>query len=291
MQEFEFHSPKSLNEVYDFLEKKGGKLIAGGTDVIPQMANGRFQAAMLIDLSSLEELSFIKKEDDVIHIGALTKYSSLINSDLLQATAPVLVEAARTVGAVQTQNRGTIAGNIGNASPAGDLLPPLLVLNAVVTLTNREGVRQVPLSKFLLGPGKTDLSQGEIIYQISFKKPDPETRSSFIKFGNRQAMAISVVSTAVLLKVDLSEKVEDIRIALGAVAPTPIRCRRAENVLRGKKMTAALIEETAALAAEESSPISDVRASANFRRHAAQVLVQRGLHNCLSSESGRRKFQ
>ena len=170
----------------------------------------------------------------------------------------------------------------GNASPAGDLLPPLLVLDAVLTLTSREGVRQVPLSKFLLGPGKTDLSKGEIIYEISFKKPDPETRSSFIKFGNRQGMAISVVNTAVLLKVDPTEKVEDIRIALGAVAPTPIRCRRAENVLLGKKVTAALIEKTAAAAAEESSPISDVRASADFRRHAAKVLVQRCLRNCLS---------
>jgi len=284
MQEFDFYSPKTLTEAYDFLEKKGGKVIAGGTDVIPQMSNGRFQTNLLIDISYLSELSYIKQEDDLIQIGGLTNYSLMINSALLQTSAPLLVEAAASVGAIQTQNRGTLGGNIGNASPAGDMLPPLLVLDAVVTLTNRMGERQVPLSEFLLGPGKTALSPGEIIHHISFKKLDPETRSTFIKSGNRKGMAISVVNTAFLIVIDSSESVEDIRISLGAVAPTPIRCPKAEAVLIGKKITQALLEETAAMAATECSPITDIRASADYRRHAAEVLVQRGLQQCLSSE-------
>jgi len=286
MQDFKFHSPKTLTEAYDHLEKKGARVIAGGTDVIPQMANGRFQTDLLVDISYLSELSYIKQEEDVIHIGGLTNYSLMINSPLLKTSAPLLVEAAATVGAIQTQNRGTIAGNIGNASPAGDLLPPLLVLDAVVTLTNREGKRQVSLSEFLLGPGKTALSPGEIIHQISFKGLDPETGSTFIKLGNRQGMAISVVNAAVLLKIDGSENVGDIRLSLGAVAPTPIRCPKAEAVLYGKKITQALLEETAAMAAKECSPISDLRASADYRRHAAQILVKRSLQQCLSPESG-----
>jgi carbon-monoxide dehydrogenase medium subunit len=282
MQEFELHSPKTLTEAYDFLEKSGGRVIAGGTDVIPQMSDGRFQSKLLIDISYLSELNFIDQEGDVIQIGGLTTYSSMINSALLQSSAPLLVEAARTIGSIQTQNRGTIGGNIGNASPAGDILPPLLALDAVVTLTNREGERQVPLSKFLLGPGKTDLLPGEIIHHISFKGLGPEIRSTFIKLGNRQGMAISVVNAAIVLKTDRSENVEDIRISLGAVAPTPIRCPKAEALLRGKKIAPTRIEEAAAMAAEECSPISDVRATADYRRHAAGVLVRRGLTQCLN---------
>lgn len=284
MQEFELHSPKTLTEAYDFLEKEGGKVIAGGTDVIPQLANGRFRTNLLIDISYLSELSFIQQKSDLIHIGGLTNYSLMINSVLLHSSAPLLVEAAGSIGAIQTQNRGTLAGNLGNASPAGDMLPPLLALDAVVTLTNRMGERQVPLSEFLLGPGQTALSQGEIIHHISFNKLGPETRSTFIKAGNRKGMAISVVNTAVVLRIDRSAIVEDVRISLGAVAPTAIRCPRAEAALAGKKITPALLQETAAMAASECSPISDIRATAEYRRHAAEVLVQRGLQQCLTAD-------
>lgn len=284
MQEYEFHSPKTLIEAYDFLEN-GGKVIAGGTDVIPQMSNGRFQTDQLIDISYLSELSFIKKEDNDIHIGGLTNYSMMINSAILQTSAPLLVKAAATVGSIQTQNRGTLAGNIGNASPAGDTLPPLLALDAVVILTNREGQRQVTLEEFLRGPGMTALLPGEIIHHISFQGLAPQTRSTFIKLGSRQGMAISVVNAAVLLRVDRSEVVEDIRISLGAVAPTPIRCPKAEALLLGKKLTQALLEESAAVAAAECSPISDIRATAEYRRHAAEVLVKRGLKQCFHAES------
>lgn len=282
MKEFQFYSPKTLEEAFDLLENKGGKLIAGGTDVIPQMADGRFQTDLLVDISYLDELNFIKQKGNSIQIGGLTSYSSLLNSEVLDSVAPLLVEAAATVGAVQTQNRGTIAGNIGNASPAGDLLPPLLALDAVVKLSNQGGERQVPLSEFLLGPGKTDLSQGEIIHHISFEILDAGTRSTFIKLGNRRGMAISVVNTAVVLKINHEENVEDVRIALGAVAPTPIRCPEAETLLLGKKATSTLLEEVAETAADESSPISDIRGSAEYRKHASRVLVHRGLLKCLS---------
>jgi CO/xanthine dehydrogenase FAD-binding subunit len=162
----------------------------------------------------------------------------------------------------------------------------LLVLDAMVTLTNREGERRLSLSKFLLGPGKTALLPGEIIHHVSFKDLEPGTKSTFKKLGNRQGMAISVVNAAIVLKIDRSENVEDIRISLGAVAPTPIRCPKAEAVLLGEKITFDLIEETAAMAAKECFPISDVRATADYRQHAAEVLVRRGLQQCISSKSG-----
>ena len=281
MKDFEIISPKSLDEALDAIKTIEGKVIAGGTDVIPQMGDGRFVADRLIDISYLEDLRFIKKEGDILRIGALTTYSSIIESDLLQTSAPLLIEAAATVGAVQTQNKGTLGGNIGNASPAGDLLPPLLSLDAELTLLSQGSERQSPLSAFFLGPGKTALSQGEMIHSISFKKLSPKTKSSFIKLGNRRGMAISVVSTAVILRANNAGEAEDVRISLGSVAPTPIRCTQAEALLLDRMLTPSLLEEAASIATDESSPISDIRASAEYRRHAARVLVQRALNRCL----------
>lgn len=281
MKDVEVFSPKTLDEALDVIKTVEGRVIAGGTDVIPQMSDGRFVADSLIDISYLEDLRFIKKEGATIRIGALTTYSSIMQSDLLQTAAPLLVDAAATVGAVQTQNKGTLGGNIGNASPAGDLLPPLLSLNAEITLISQGNERQITLSDFLLGPGKTALSQGEIIHSISFKELSPQSRSTFIKLGNRRGMAISVVSTAVILRLTNKGKVEDLRISLGSVAPTPIRCTQAEAILLGFEPTPSLLEKAAATAADESAPISDIRASADYRRHAVQVLVQRALNNCL----------
>lgn len=281
MKDVEVFSPKTLDEALGIIKTVQGSVIAGGTDVIPQMGDGRFVADNLIDISYLEDMRFIRKEADTLTIGALTTYSSIIQSDLLQTSAPLLVEAAATVGAVQTQNKGTLGGNIGNASPAGDLLPPLLSLDSEITLISQGNQRQIQLSDFLQGPGKTALSQDEIIHSISFKELPPQSRSTFIKLGNRRGMAISVVNTAVILRLNNEGIVEDVRISLGSVAPTPIRCNQAEAILLGFKPSPSLLEEAAVVAANQSSPISDVRASADYRQHAARVLVQRALNKCL----------
>lgn len=279
MQEFNFESPPTLAEVCRRLSDAGGRLIAGGTDVIPQMQAGRFQADRLIDLSRVTELSYIEpKNGSTIEIGGLTNYMRLINSPLLQAEAPLLVQAAELVGAVQTRYRGTLGGNIANASPAGDTLPPLLALNAAVTLVSAAGERTLPLVDLLQGPGKTALARNEVIHHISFDRLPANAKSIFLKLGNRRGMAIAVVSVAVLLQLDQARRVEEVRIALGAVAPTPIRCPRAEAVLKGQPLTEALIEATAASATHECAPIDDVRASAGYRRQMVKVLVRRGLH-------------
>ncbi len=276
MQEFTFESPSTLAEVCRSLAG-GGRLIAGGTDVIPQMEAGRFKADRLIDLSRLAELRYIQWKNGLMVIGALTRYSEMVASPLLQKAAPLLVQAAAEVGAVQTRNRGTLGGNIANASPAGDTLPPLLALNAAVTLVNAAGERVLPLADLLQGPGQTALAPDEVIHSVTFHPLPAGTTSVFLKLGNRQGMAIALASAAVVLRLGPGERVEDVRIALGAVAPTPVRCPRAEVLLVGQALTDDQINRATALAVQECSPIDDVRSSAGYRRHAVKVLVRRGL--------------
>ena len=277
MVEFSLESPQSLAEACQMLTDTSGRLIAGGTDVIPQMRDGRFQAQTLIDLSRLTNLSRIEEQSGTVVIGALTNYTTLRQSPLLQEVAPMLVEVAGLVGGIQTQNRGTIGGNIANASPAGDTLPPLLALNAEVTLSSANGERVLPLAEFLQGPGKTAITSHELLREVRFQRPATGTKSTFMRLGNRRGMVISVVSAAFVLRLDAENRVEDVRIALGAVAPTAIRCLDAESHLRGQVLTVELIEKAAETAVSTSSPIDDVRGTAEYRRHGVKVLVRRGL--------------
>jgi carbon-monoxide dehydrogenase medium subunit len=277
MQEFTFESPQTMDEACQLLAETGGKLIAGGTDVIPQLRDGRFQTDRLIDLSRLDQLSYVEQHNDTITVGALTNYTTMKNSPLLQTEAPLLVEAAGLVGGVQTQNRGTLAGNIGNASPAGDTHPPLLTLNAEVTLVSTGRERTILLADLLQGPGQTAIRSSEMIRQIRFARLPAGTKSTFMRLGNRRGMVISVVSAALVLRLGQGDRVQDVRIALGAVAPTAIRCPKAELLLQGQQLTDPLIEAAAQSVAQECSPIDDVRGTADYRRHSVMVLVRRGL--------------
>ena len=277
MQEFEFHSPRTLEEVCQALADPGGRLIAGGTDVIPQMRDGRLRARRLIDLTHQPDLRFVERHNGRVHIGALTTYAQMMASPLLQTEAPALVQASSVVGSVQTRHRGTLGGNIGNASPAGDTLPALLVMNAEVTLVSADSERRLGLAELLQGPGQTTIGGHEVIHHVSIERPPPNARSIFMRLGNRRGMAVSVASAALVLRMGEEKVVDEARIALGAVAPTVIRCPRAETLLRGEPLTQTLAEEAAQTAAAECSPIDDVRGTAGYRRNAVAQLVGRGL--------------
>jgi len=278
MQEFDFVSPGTLEEACRELVEGGGRLVAGGTDVIPQMLNGRFQAGRLVDLSRLcGLLSYIQTREEWIAIGALTTYTEIVESPLLQACAPALVQAAASVGCLQTRTRGTLGGNIGNASPAGDTLPPLLALDARVTLAGLGSERTVPLQALLHGPGQTAIEAGEVIREVLFKRLPDGVKSVFLKLGSRQGMAVSVVSMAVALGLDADGRVSLARLSLGAVAPAAMRVPAAEDLLLGQPLDEAHIRAAAETASRFCHPISDVRGTAEYRRHAVRVLVQRGL--------------
>lgn len=277
MQEVDFVVAETIDDVYRLLDDTGGRVIAGGTDVIVQMQHGALPTQTLIDVSRLADLRFIHQDGDRIQIGALTTYADITGSPLLQTLAPVLVQAALTVGAPQTRHRGTIGGNIGNASPAGDMLPPLLALNADVTLASAAGTRTLPLTEVLVGPGQTCLADGEIIHSIAFEPLTPPCGAEFVKLGNRKGMAIAVVSAAAALALDDAGRIAVARVAMGAVAPRAVRSSHAEAVLIGQAIDDALLVTAAQAALNDIAPISDVRASAAYRRHATERLVKRAL--------------
>ena len=284
LKPFNFNAPATIEEACRLLAEGAGKVIAGGTDVIPQMRDNRFRAEHLIDLSHLQELSYILANDQTIAIGGLTNHRLLEDSTLLQAEAAALAQAAALVGGVQTRTRGTLAGNIANASPAGDTLPPLLILDAQVTLVSAAGERQMPLAEFLQGPGSTAISAQELIREISFARLPQDTKTVFTRLGNRRGMAISVVSVAALLRLGANDKGEEVRIALGAVAPKAVRCPPPAALLKGKRLTKARIERAAETAVQECKPIDDLRASAEYRRHGVKILVTRSLQALAGKE-------
>lgn len=284
MTPFDFMTPATLPEACRLLAVAGRRPIAGGTDVIPQMRDGRFQAATLVDLSHIHGLATVELVNGDIAIGSLTTYTTMLHSPELQRHAPFLADVSGLVGGVQTQNRGTLGGNVANASPAGDTLPVLLALDATVDLISAAGERSLALADFLRGPGQTALLPGEIIHRLRFAPLPPGAGSLFLRLGNRRGMLISVVSAALVLNVDNAGIVRNCRIALGAVAPTAIRCREAEAVMVGRPVDAARIEEAAQVAAAGCRPIDDLRASAAYRRHGARVLVRRGLRRLAALE-------
>lgn len=286
MTSFEFSSPGSLPEACRLLAVTGRRPIAGGTDVIPQMRDGRFQADGLVDLGRLDDLRGIDRIDGRIAIGSLTTYTTMRDSSFLREHAPILAQVSGEIGGRQTQNRGTLGGNIANASPAGDTLPVLLALDAELDLISDAGERSMPLVDFLRGPGRTALMPGELIRRVCFAPLPKDARSLFLRLGNRRGMLISVVSAALVLARDEDGRVRDCRIALGAVAPVPIRCPGAEAMLLGRRLDSGLIAAVATAAAAACRPIDDVRASADYRRHGVQVLVRRGLKRLTEAEGG-----
>ncbi len=282
MQEFDFLQAQSITELVDLLNESEVRILAGGTDVIPKMRNDLFSAPALVDVSHLDDLRFIDERESKIFIGALTTHQEIANSALLQAENPALVVAAETVGCVQTRNRGTLGGNIANASPAADTVPPLLVYDAQIHLMSKSGERVMPLSEFATGPGATKIASDEFIHSVSFPKLGGAWGSAFKKMGKRSGMAIAVVSAAAAIILDESGNVEDARIALGSVAPTVVRCPDAESMLIGQEPTPEVVRQAAQVCAQDISPIKDVRSAAEYRNHAAVVLAGRAIDQAIS---------
>jgi len=254
------------------------KFIAGGTDLFPALRRGTISLKNknLVDLWSLKELAYIAKEETGIRIGAATLLSDLEESEIIRKYVPVLGEAFSQMGSLQIRNQGTLGGNLCNASPAADTAPPLLVLGARVLLRKGDQKRVMPLEKFFLGPGQTILSQGEMLVEIQIPQPPDGGRFYFFKLGRRNAFTLSIASVATWLKME-DGRIKEIRIALGAVAPTPRRALKTEEFLRGQRMSKEIIEQGAEIIKSEVQPIDDVRASAEYRRDMASVLTKKAI--------------
>ncbi|MCC6192666.1 MAG: xanthine dehydrogenase family protein subunit M [Anaerolineales bacterium] len=274
-----YHVAHSLSEAIALLASDGDgsvRPIAGGTDLMLQLRERPCSAERLVDVGSVPELKRLELQGDVVKIGAAVTYRELIESDLIAQQAYLLHEASRQVGATQIQNMGTIGGNLGNASPAGDLLPCLYALEAIITVASPGGERSLPVADFLRGYRQTDLRPGELIKDITLRALTPDTGSAFVKLGLRQGQAISVVMVAAVLGVRAG-RIRRTAIALGAVAPTIVRSIAAETVLLGQRPTADVFDGAAAAARRDIRPIDDVRGTAAYRRHVTRPLVREAL--------------
>jgi carbon-monoxide dehydrogenase medium subunit len=282
---FEYYTPRTIAEVLNLIGKlKPVNVIAGGTDLIPAVRLKGFRPKHVVSLVNLrKELSYVTFKRDTVRIGALTKIRDAQRSGHIRKTT-CLHEALSQIGSVQIRNMATIGGNLCNASPAADSAPPLLVLEASIEIVRKGGRRRIPLKDFFLGPGKTALRKGELLREIAFR-PEAGTASSFQKLGRTRGEDISTATAAVLLKIDGS-KISQARIALGSVAPTPIRAYKSEKELVGKTASEAILDAAAAKSAEEAKPITDVRASGDYRRSAVKALVRQGLAQALERARG-----
>lgn len=287
MQEFDFLRPMTLSELTRLLGETNGNIIAGGTDIIPKMKRSQYPTSMVIDISQIEELRFIRRKKGRIKIGALTTHQDIAGSALLFDYNPALVSAAKTVGCEQTRNRGTLGGNIANASPAADTIPPLLIFDTNIHLHGKTGGRTISLRDFLVGPGITKLMEGEFIRSVSFKPFKGGWGAAFQKLGKRNGMAISVVSAAAAIKFGADGKIAQARLSLGSVAPKVVRSSRAESVLTGQYLTSKILEEASHVCLEDIAPISDIRASAEYRRKSAKVIAYRVLSQAANDASRR----
>jgi CO/xanthine dehydrogenase FAD-binding subunit len=260
-------APNSLDEAYELLAERGrlAKIIAGGTDLMVALNARSLDAEEFIDIWRLNELRGIDDEGETIRIGTLTNYTQLIKSPLIQLSAPALVEASRTIGAIQIQNRGTIGGNIVNASPAGDSLPVLAAFDAEVELGSVRGVRSVSFNNFYTGYRQTVMEPDEILLAVRLRKQKPNERSFFFKVGTRRAQAISKIVMAVKLGIT-GAVIDSIGIALGSVAPTVMRAHQTESLLTNATLDATIIEQARKTISQEITPITDVRSTEHYRR-------------------------
>ena len=278
MSEFDFLSPKSLNAALRAIDAKGRsyKLLAGGTNLVPDIRAQSVHPRWVVDLSGIEALRYLKEERGRIRIGALTTISDLIDSKLIKNRVPLFWQAASHFAGPIVRNRATIGGNLVEASPAADSAVPLLTLKAQVKLQSLKTQRTLPLEKFFADYRRTAIRAGEILTEVVFPIPDRAAKFAYHKMGRRNAMAISVVSVAVLLKME-GDTCSEAALALGAVAPTPIRFWEAESLLRSKKVDLNLAKKCGELAAESLRPISDLRASADYRRQMCAVYVRKAI--------------
>lgn len=276
-------APRRLDEALQAMADGEATVFCGGTDLAPQTDSGaRTYNAKLVNLRRIEGLCGIETEGGEIRIGAATTISDIRRSAALAEIAPVLVEAAERFASEQIRNAASVGGNLCNASPAGDMSPPLLVLGAAVELACwRDGAvhtRRVPLEQFFVGPGRTVKLPQELLTAVVFERPDPGFVGRFRKSGPRPALEISTVSVAIGARV-ADGRLGDVRVAMGSVAPTPLRARHVEAALEGKALDNATIAAAVAGAAEDAQPIDDVRASAWYRSHLVKVFVEEVLED------------
>jgi len=282
VRRFEITLPASVDECVKVLAQRGAdaKVVAGGTDLLPQLKNGLARPALVVDLSGVPALRALEAGAGGLRVGAAVTARTLERDVRVRSGYTALSESGALVGSVQVRNLATLGGNLCNAAPSADMAPPLLVLEAEAVIAGPKGRRRVPIASFFTGVHRTVLGPDELLVELIVPAPGPRSGGSYIRHTPRRELDIAVVGVA--SQITLSDGVcAKARIALAAVAPTPVRATAAEQSLEGQPLTAARIEQAAELALSAAQPISDQRGSAEFRRHLVRVLTRRTLTRAL----------
>ena len=279
MQSFDYQKVYSLREAFDAASASKGASVfmAGGTDLLIQIKEGKRQLQGIIDVKGISEMNGVVITGGECFIGSLTNIRTLETSLSISEKVPLLAQAAAKLGSVQVRHRATVGGNLCNASPSADTAPALLALEAQAEIFGKTGLRVMDLQEFFLGPGTTALGDGEILTRLKIPLSRKRRGSVYYKLSTRKAMDLAFVGVAVLLELGGDDEISKTRIALGAVAPTPIRVPSAEKLLEGIRLSPEAAREAAELAARSCEPISDLRASAEYRKEMVRELCQQGL--------------
>lgn len=280
LPKFEYLAARTVDEAISLVSQHDGqaRVIAGGTDLVQAMKRRETTPQYLVSLKNIPGLDYIDyDETQGLRFGPLVAIHAIETSLLVRNRFSILAQAASTIGSAQVRNLGTVVGNLCSAVPSADMAPGLIVLGANLKTASIKGERTITVENFFTGPSQTVLGPGELVVEVQVPNPPSHCGMVYIKHTVRAAMELAIVGVATF--VTLQDGVcSEVKIALGAVAPTPMRATKAESVLRGKPFSANLVRQAAATAAEEARPISDIRASAEYRKEMVRVLTQRALN-------------
>ncbi|WP_167648688.1 FAD binding domain-containing protein [Mameliella alba] len=285
MRRFAYHEPKTLEEASRLLVDLGenAHVLAGGTDLFVEIRERLRDVSDVVNIKNIPGMNDITWDPNVgLTFGALVTARQLETLPGVQRTFPNFAEALRLLASIQVRNRATVVGNLCRASPSADTIPPLIADGAIIHIYTPKGMRRMPLAEFFTGPGRTRLERGDIATGIVIPAPAPDSGRIYLKHGRRKAMELATVGVAVSLDRD-GDTCTDARIALGAVGPTVLRASAAEALLKGRKITDELIAQVGAQAMAECTPISNVRASADYRRSMVGVLTRRAVKTAMEA--------
>ncbi|VAX40846.1 Xanthine dehydrogenase, FAD binding subunit [hydrothermal vent metagenome] len=284
MHDFEYEAPDTLEKALKVLSQNNGsaKLLAGGTDIIDQIRNGRHAPDLLIDLKKIPELNELKCDSNGLHIGAAVPCYQIYGHDDILTHYTALADSCKIIGGIQVQSRASVGGNLCNSGPAADSIPSLIALNAICHIAGKNGTREVAVENFCTAPSENVLEPDELLVALALPAWQPHSGSHYRRFIPRNEMDIAVVGVgASVLLDDANETILSARIALGAVAATPLFAEEASNLLAGQPVTDDIITQAAEACRAIATPIDDHRGTAEFRLHLVGVLVERVLKQAI----------
>jgi CO/xanthine dehydrogenase FAD-binding subunit len=287
IKELEYHAAHDLKEALELAKEFGSRkrFLSGGTDVAVRLKEGLVKEDVVVDLSRVTELRFVREESGVVHVGACATHADLSASPIVRQHGCALALAASRVGGPQIRNMGTVGGNVANASPAGDTIPALIVLDAVVSIASQTGTREIPIIDFFTGPGRSVLAAEELVTELHFPATGPGELSGFGKLGSRQAMTISTANMAFYFRIGKNRRIVEARIAFGSVAPTVVRAHKTEQMFcqLPPLLSWDAIRGAAQMAWKEVAPIDDLRATAVYRKEVVVGLLAEAAYEALAS--------